>query len=239
MQTNRPTLARALLKGSLQHFLTAFAIPLLVIGGAISLRLGMTVGGVSGEGILFVLTLVSLVLGTIFLFHEVVLLVAAAVERRRRRSSPPETDLANDFLMTVVSADLVALLLLFGVLVWQGVEIREVLVYFLLPVLGFYGVHLFGCCVREAFPPRPVPPDSLTAGEAPQRASAALPGRVMPGLQVYATGATALLAWGAVGWPQDWLATFGIGLVSILVGRGVERMASRWRQRQGGNNTGP
>ena len=239
MQTDRPTLAQALLKGSLWHFLAAFVIPLLVIGGAISLRMGRNVDGVRVEEILIVLGLFSLVLGAIFLFQEVVLLVAVAVERKRRHSSPPERDLANNLLMTVISADLVALMLLFAVLVWQGGDIREMLVFFLLPIVGFYGVHLFGCCVREALVPQSTPPDAQTAGVAPQRASAALSGRGMPGLQVYATAATALLAWGAVGWPQDWLGSFGIALVSLLVGRGVERMVLKWKQRHGGNSTGP
>jgi hypothetical protein len=239
MYPDRPTLTRALLKGSLWHFLAAFAIPVLLIGGGISLRLVRNTGTFRGEEVLIVVAFFSIVLGAIFVFHQSVLLVSVLVERRRRRISPPKTDLAVDLLTTVISADLIALLLLFAALVWQGGDLRELLPFCFLPVMGFYGVHLFGSCVRDALVPQPASTDSPTTGAAPQRASASLSGPEMPGLQLYATAATAWLAWGAIGWPQDWLGVFGIALISILVGRCVARLAVRRRQGKSGNNTEP
>ena len=211
MQPEQPTLTRALLHGSLWHFLTAFVIPILLIGGGIGLRLARSGGQFDRAEILVVVGSCSAVLGAIFLFHEVVLLVAVAVQRWRRRLSQPTTDQAAKLLSTVFGADLIALLMLFlaAAMKWQPDEMREVLPFFLLPAVGFYGVYLFGCCVRDALPSPPAPPGSPTIDADPHRAGAPFSDRRMTGLQVYATAAAAWLAWGAFGWPQDWLRAFG------------------------------
>ncbi len=273
MQPVRPTLAQALLTGSLQHFLAALFIPVLLIGIGVCLRLARLAGGFPVAeilaGVAFVTAVYAVVLGTIFLFHEVVLLIAVVIERRRRRVAAVTTDVANDLLMAVVATDIVAEMLLFALLAWQGEDMRDVLYFFLLPIVGFYGVYLFGCRVREALAPPPAPPGSIVAAEAlghpgalPSaplsppgsivaaealppppvpatsimaaeslpRTGATPPGRGMPGLQVYATGAAAWLGWCALGASQGWLASFGIAIFSILVGRAVARTAVKWKQ---------
>jgi hypothetical protein len=238
MQSDRPTWTRALLKGSLWHFLASFVIPILVIGVGVGLSVGRTTGKITADGVLFFVTLSSIVLGTIFLFHEVVLLIAVVVERRRRLATQPETDVALDLLMAVICSDLIALMLLFAWLASKGENMREMLSFFLLPAVGFYGVYLFGCSVREVLP-QPAPPESPPTGASAQPGNGLFSRPKMPGLQIYVTAATAWLAFGAVGWPRDWFGGFGIALVSVIVGRGVERMVVRWNQRQGGTNTGP
>ena len=170
MQPVRPTLAQALLTGSLQHFLAALFIPVLLIGIGVCLRLARLAGGFPVAeilaGVAFVTAVYAVVLGTIFLFHEVVLLIAVVIERRRRRVAAVTTDVANDLLMAVVATDIVAEMLLFALLAWQGEDMRDVLYFFLLPIVGFYGVYLFGCRVREALAPPPAPPGSIVAAEA-------------------------------------------------------------------------
>ncbi len=212
MQSNQPELGGAILKGSLQHFLAAFAVPVVVIvAGAV-----LNTRGVTHELVLILLILNSIGLGAIFLFHQVVLLIALAIEHHRRvfgskdsagnpgdaplpsgwrdtriasgereerltlsptssqqkgitalpeggaravrsarANTPPETDLATDLLTAVIVADLVALCLLFGVLAWNKVEMHEVLPYFLLPLVGYYGVWLFVRRVRDVLAPLP------------------------------------------------------------------------------------
>jgi hypothetical protein len=117
MQPDRPGLTQALLKWSFLCFLMGFAIPVLVMGTTISLRVRKSGDKFNGTDGLIAFALASFVLGAIFLFHQAVLLGAVVL---RRRASPPKTDLAGDLIAAVTGADLISLLLLFAVLVLRG-----------------------------------------------------------------------------------------------------------------------
>jgi hypothetical protein len=51
------------------------------------------------------------------------------------------------------------------------------------------------------------------------------------GLQIYVGTAVAVLGFMAVGWPHEPMATFAIGVVSILAGRIAVAVARHWDRR--------
>jgi hypothetical protein len=214
MPTTHPTLTRALLVGSLRHFLAAFAVPVAVATAAAALH----TRSLTGEPVWMMSLFFSLVLGTLFVFHEVVVLIALAFLLRRQRQSPVEKDLAVDLLLAVINSDLVAGVLLVAVLLWSGfTRLGE-----LVPLLGllapaFYGVYLLACSIRKTV--APAAPVVAPAGEPSEPAPVTPRGRELLGLQIYATAVVAILAFAALGWQQDWGRTLAIAVVSIALGR--------------------
>jgi hypothetical protein len=225
MPAERPTLARALLTGSLWHFLAGFVVPVAVFVAAMALR----TRSLSGE--LWVMLAFSAAgFGAVFLFHELAALVAVAVRLRRPPEPPAETDVAVDVVTAVLGADLALLclgllaLMLFDIKKWS--ELWPFLVVFL---PGLYGVYVLGLSVRRALP---APPAAVTpSGEGqPEIARSPAPGRTSLALQIYVTVVVASLAFAWLGWQQEVGVTFAVAFVSIALGRIVASMAARWNQ---------
>jgi hypothetical protein len=214
MPSNHPTLTRALLVGSLRHFLAAFAVPLVVAAAAAALH----TRSLTGEPVWLASVFFSLVMGTLFVFHEVVVLIALAFLRRRQRQSPVQKDLAVDLLLAAINSDLVAGVLLVAVLLWSGfTRLGELAPFLGLFAPALYGVYLLARSIREAV--APPAPAAAPAGGPSEPAPAPPRGRELLGLQIYVTAVVAILAFAALGWQQDWGRTLAIAVVSIALGR--------------------
>jgi hypothetical protein len=215
MTSDRPTLARAFLVGSFLHFLAGVVGPAAVAAGAAALQKR----GVTDSLVWMMPALIAMVLGVLFIFHELVVLVALAYLRRQARTTPPQSDLAVDLVITVIGADALALVLGAVTLASLGVSKFGDLVWVLgLFAPALYGTYLLARWIRTALAPAPDPaPEAAGPSADAPRITARDPSLV--GLQLYVTAAVAILAFAGLGCRQDLPRTFGIAFGSIVLGR--------------------
>ncbi len=218
MPTNAPSLTRAVLVGSLRHFLAAVLVPLIVATAAAAL----STRSLTDEAVWLQPLVFGFLLGPLFVFHESAVLAALPYLRHRRRVRPPQTSLATDLLMAAITTDLVVICLGMGALViFPNEEYGRLWPVLGLLAPGLYGVSLLGRCIDQALSRR-----EMADGERAEVVPPDSGSRRMLGLQVYVTAVVAVLAFAALGWRQDAAHTLGIAVVSMVVGRIVATAAA-------------
>ncbi len=224
MTSSKPSVAHGLAVGSLKHFVAAVVGPVVIIYTAAALYSGSPVSDTAR--VLLVGT--SVVSGVQFLFQQTILVWAAL--RLWKRSQGIEEDAAHKLLSTVIAFDVLALALLVVMLDNAGIAPGDVSHVFFLLAPGLYGAVLFARTAGAALQvDRAEPVAAEDAVEPPDPRPITV--FSMPGLRIYVTSAVAVLAFAAVGWPQEWPRTFAIALLSIGSGHAAVLLADRMARR--------